>query len=132
MTALPAPLDAHFRAPHGAGQAFPGAARGAAENSACGDHLVLWLDVTEQRVERAAFQARGCSASIAVASLVCSRVEGLELLACAAAWPVWRAELAPSLPKARQHALELAGRALLAALAEARERCHPGQIQPSE
>lgn len=78
MEALPPLLRTHFLEPRAAGPLEGADARGASSNAACGDHLELGLWLSGDRLERAAFRARGCSALIAAASLCCERLEGLE------------------------------------------------------
>jgi nitrogen fixation NifU-like protein len=117
MPRLPAALEEHFRAPRHARALGAAARRGVGENAACGDALVLELEFTGDRIANAAFRARGCSAVIALADLVCERVRGLTL-AEASAFDVARAvEGLGGLPPARRHAVEVCRRALAQACA---------------
>ncbi|MCC7012620.1 MAG: iron-sulfur cluster assembly scaffold protein [Planctomycetes bacterium] len=125
MRPLPPLLEQHFRAPHGARPAPQGALTGRAENAACGDELEVWLELHAQHIDHAGFAARGCSSAIALASLVCERLEGSALGELELHLARWRAEFAALLPPQRRHALDLVERALASALAQARERSHP-------
>jgi NifU-like protein involved in Fe-S cluster formation len=78
VESLPPLLRTHFLDPRGAASLEGADARGRASNAACGDHLELGLWLSGERLERAAFQARGCSSLIAAASLCCERLAGLE------------------------------------------------------
>jgi NifU-like protein involved in Fe-S cluster formation len=118
MSALPPALEEHFRRPRNAAAAPAGARLGRSENLACGDWLELALVCSDQQVERATFQARGCSATIACASLVTSALAGLALdqarnfdVAAAVAH-------AGGLPPTARHATLVVARALGAALAQ--------------
>jgi NifU-like protein involved in Fe-S cluster formation len=116
-------FDAHFRSPRGAGRLPEPAPSGRAANAACGDELELWLAVEGGVVRDARFEARGCSAVIATASLVCSSIAGqdlgalaeLDVAALAAAAGATRRELA--------HAPSVVARALGEVLAAHRSRC---------
>ena len=125
MSALPEPLMEHLRAPRNCGE-LPGAsAVGRAANQACGDELLLALRVEEGRVAQARFQARGCSATLACASLATEALAGLDLAAAAALDLGRLVREAGGLPPTRRHAVELCARALHAALGDHRARCHP-------
>lgn len=131
MAALPSLLWPHWQAPHRAGQAAGelalGAASGSADNAACGDQLQLWVAHEGPHLLRVGFSGRGCSTVIATASFVCASLEGGTLESAGATWRAARLELTPHLAPQRRHALELIERALSLALAQVRERCHPGQ-----
>jgi NifU-like protein involved in Fe-S cluster formation len=120
MSALPPALEVHFRQPRNAAPAAPGASLGRSENLACGDWLELALECTEGRVERATFQARGCSATIACASLVTSALAGLALDRAREFDVAAAVAQAGGLPPTARHAAELVARALGAALSAAR------------
>ena len=42
----------------------------------CGDTMVMWLKVTDNRIEKANFWTDGCGASIAVGSIITEMVKG--------------------------------------------------------
>ncbi|TAJ07718.1 MAG: iron-sulfur cluster assembly scaffold protein [Planctomycetota bacterium] len=112
MPALPDALNQHFRAPRHAGSLAGGARRGAAQNAACGDDLVLELELAAGRIADAAFRARGCSGVIAVADVLCERVRGLSPAEALALDLARAIDELGGLPPARRHALEVCRRAL--------------------
>jgi nitrogen fixation NifU-like protein len=69
----------HFRNPRNAGELEEPAIRVRVENPACGDILELSAEVEGGRVRRAAFRARGCTASIAAGSALTEMVMGREV-----------------------------------------------------
>jgi nitrogen fixation protein NifU and related proteins len=122
---LPEPLQKHLQAPHGGGAPPPGELVGRGENQVCGDLVEIALEVTGDVVTRAGFLARGCSATLAVASVACEAIEGHTLASGDAPDLARRIEDLGGLPPARSHAVDVVARALDRALALARARCHP-------
>ncbi|HVS08687.1 MAG TPA: iron-sulfur cluster assembly scaffold protein [Planctomycetota bacterium] len=113
---LPSLLRKHFLEPVGAGSPEGADARGGAANSACGDRLELGLWLEGSRVARARFQAGGCSALIAAASLVCERLVGVPAAELADIDPrAWLRE-AGGLPRRGAHAGLVVQRALAEAV----------------
>jgi NifU-like protein involved in Fe-S cluster formation len=106
------------------GGALPGEAA-SAENQACGDRVELALALAGERIDRAGFRGSGCSATLAVAELACDRVEGRTLAEAASLDLEAEVESLGGLPPTRRPALDVVSRALSAALALARGRCHP-------
>jgi nitrogen fixation NifU-like protein len=125
MGALPEPLQKHLQTPHGGGDPPAGDLVGRGENQVCGDVVEVALEVAGGLVVRAGFSARGCSATLAVASVACEGIEGRALAAAGELDLARRIEELGGLPPVRRHALEVVSRALERALALARERCHP-------
>ena len=112
----------HFRNPRNAGAMRDADAVGCVENPASGAVVSLQLKVDDERVVRAMFQAQGCTATIAAASILTEMVAGLPVAAAAA---VTRADVEArlgGLPPARRHAAALARDAVRAALADLRYR----------
>ena len=122
---LPRELEQHLRRPHGTDRAVPSACVGQVENSACGDRLRLGVELDGSRIARAGFEGRGCSASLALASLACATIEGREIGELPAVAVELRARFGKKLAPMRRHALDMVERALTDMLARARERCHP-------
>ncbi len=125
MKALPPALDLEFRNPYHGGMLPPNALCGEAENPACGDHLELGIEVAGGVIRSAGFQARGCSAVIACASLTCRTIEQ-RTVAEIAALDIGRflsshGRLSPE----RRHAVAIVSRALRGALARVPRDCHP-------
>ena len=126
MERLAEALGKHLRSPHGGGGAWPeDAAAGRGENAVCGDRVEIGLSVAAGRVERAVFRAQGCSATLAVASVACEGLEGRPLGAFTSRELAAGVEALGGLPPNRRHAMEVVSRALDAALALARQHCHP-------
>lgn len=125
MSALPEPLESHRKRLERAGQLPEGAAVGAGENQACGDYAELGLGLREERIERAGFRARGCSATLALSAYVCAELEGRTLGEARAFDLHARVTAMGGLPPNRNHAVELVSRALDRALAQAARHCHP-------
>lgn len=72
----------HFLAPSGRGELEPSAGAagvGEAENQVCGDWVRFHLRVEHGRVTEAGMRVRGCSATIACASLAAEALPGLDL-----------------------------------------------------
>lgn len=112
MRPLPPVLRDHFDAPRHVGRLDPPALCGQAGNAACGDDLRIWVRFDGGRVADAAFQARACSAVIALASLVTERLHGLEIDAARDLDPGPLADEAGGLPGPRRHACRVVRRAL--------------------
>lgn len=108
---LPPSLRRHFLEPVGAGPLEGADARGTAGNAACGDHLELGLWLAGERLGHAAFQARGCSALIASASLCCERLRGLERARFSDVDPAGWLREAGGLPPRGSHAAAVVMRA---------------------
>ncbi len=112
MRPLPAELQAHFDAPRNVGRLLVPALSGAAGNAACGDDLRVYAEIRSGCVARAAFQARACSAVIAVASLCIADLAGLPLERVASFDVAARVERAGGLGGPRTHAIAVVSRAL--------------------
>lgn len=118
MARLPPVLEQHFREPRHGVPAPAGAQVGRSENSACGDLLELGLVLDGERIDSATFQARACSATIAVASLVASALESLTVEEARSFDVAAAVSGAGGLPPTSRHAIDVVRRALLAALAQ--------------
>ena len=107
----------HFEHPRNAGE-LPGAtARIEVSNPVCGDILQLAAICEGGTVREVRFLCRGCTASIACASLLTELIQGRELKALASLTAESVAEALGGLPPASFHAAQLAHDALLALLA---------------
>ena len=116
--ALPDSLRKHLLHPVGAGAPDPANdfRTGRAENAACGDLLVLHVRERDG-VLSLRFQARGCSAVLAVASWLCERLEGASVAEAARLDVAAEVEALGGLPRQRRHATAVATRALRSAMA---------------
>lgn len=116
MARLPPALEQHFRQPwQGAGRPAPGSG-GEAENEVCGDWVRLELLDGPGGVQ-VRMGVRGCSATIAVASLVASSLDGQPQSTARTASVRELVEAAGGLSPVQQHATAVVERALAAALA---------------
>lgn len=108
----------HFRNPRNAGE-LPGAdADVEASNPVCGDILRLAARVENGCIAEARFLCRGCTASIACASLLTELLRGREIAELRAITPENLSQALGGLAAATFHAAQLAADAL-AALAKA-------------
>jgi len=123
MSAERTRFSAHFRHPTRVGPLSEANRAAEAENIACGDWVRFQLCLVGSRVESVRIQVRGCSATIACASLVAEAVEGLELEAARALRVLALAQEAGARPRDLSHAPALVERALEAALAGASAGC---------
>jgi len=82
---LPASLSAmyqemilqHYRAPHGRGMpAGPAVHEGARRNPLCGDDMRVGVVLAGDRIEAVGFEGRGCSITMASASMLTEAVRG--------------------------------------------------------
>lgn len=82
---LPASLSAmyqemilqHYRAPHGRGMpAGPVVHEGARKNPLCGDEVRVGVVLAEDRIDAVGFEGRGCSITMASASMLTDAVRG--------------------------------------------------------
>ncbi len=74
----------HFANPRNAGELPPPALAVEVSNPGCGDVLRFYVRFENGRVAEARFQARGCTALIAAASVLAERVPGMEISELAA------------------------------------------------
>jgi nitrogen fixation NifU-like protein len=86
--------------PHANVRAFVG-------NPVCGDQILLAASVDDGMVTDIAFQAFGCSASLAVASLLTTVLQGMTISEVAAVDPARLEELTGGLAPDQRHVAEL-------------------------
>jgi nitrogen fixation protein NifU and related proteins len=107
----PTLLD-HFQHPRNAGE-LPGAnVKVEVSNPVCGDVLQLSAIIGDHAIREVRFLCRGCTASIAAASLLTELLQGRELEKLAAITPESLAFSLGGLPPASFHAAQLAHDAL--------------------
>lgn len=123
MSAPPRSFRAHFLEPRRTGRLEGAQGLGEAENQVCGDWVRFHLRLAGSRIEAASVQVRGCSATIACASLAAESLEGLELAAARGIDVARLAENAGATRKDLAHAPSVVSRALQAALAGAGFDC---------
>ncbi len=106
----------HFQNPRNAG-VLPGAnVKIEVSNPVCGDILQLSAVMEKGIIQQVRFLCRGCTASIACASLLTESIQGREVMALASLTPETLAASLGGLPPASYHAAQLAYDALQALL----------------
>jgi nitrogen fixation NifU-like protein len=116
MGGFSGPLREHFDAPRNAGRLEGHDGAGRAENAACGDVVEIFVKRKGDAVERATFLCRGCSASIGAASFVAALAAGKPVADLRRLTADDVVAQVGGVDPPRRHAVELAVRALAAAL----------------
>lgn len=106
----------HFRNPRNAGALLDPDGVGEAENPVCGDLAKIAIRVRDGRVGEARFQAYGCGASIAAASVGTELVRGKTLEDTLSLGPEAIEAALDGLPPERKHAAAVVAAALHAAV----------------
>jgi nitrogen fixation NifU-like protein len=117
MSLYPEPLLDHFRNPRHAGVLAAPALVVQAENPACGDILKLSVRMDDGHVVEAAFQVRGCTASIAAGSALAEWLYGRTLEDLRMFREAIIDEALGGLPAASRHAAALCASTVKALLA---------------
>ena len=107
----------HFRNPRHAGVLAPPAIVVQVENPACGDILKLSVSIEGGRVLEAAFQVRGCTASIAAGSALAEWLHGQPIEDLQSFKDTIIDEALGGLPAASRHAAALCASGVKALLA---------------
>lgn len=111
----PAVLD-HFKHPRNTGPLPDATAQVEVSNPVCGDILQLAAKVDAQRFAEVRFLCRGCTTSIACASLLTERLQGRSIAEAKSITAESLSESLGSLPQATFHGAQLAVDALIALL----------------
>jgi nitrogen fixation protein NifU and related proteins len=111
----------HFQHPRNAGELAGANVAVQVSNPVCGDVLQLSAIVEKECIREMRFLCRGCTASIACASLLTEFATGKEINALTSITPETLAESLGGLPQASFHAAHLAHDALHALLRAARK-----------
>lgn len=119
MPALDARYLDHFQHPRHATRLEAPDVEVSAENPVCGDELTLGLRLAGDRIEALGFRARGCSGSIAAASVLCELAQGQTLSEAAKLDRATVDAALGGLPQLKRHGADLAVDALRRALAAA-------------
>lgn len=69
----------HYRTPHGADAVDDPVVEVEGHNPLCGDELVMHLDIADGRIRGLHIDPRGCSISVASASMLAQQLEGASL-----------------------------------------------------
>ena len=112
----------HFQHPRNAGELANANVNVRVSNPVCGDVLQLAALVEGDTIRQVRFLCRGCTASIACASLVTESVQGKMLGALGYITPEFVEGSLGGLPEASSHAAHLACDALQALVREATAR----------
>ena len=104
----------HFRHPRHVGTLEPPAKTIEVTNPACGDILQLSVELQGSRIERAAYQVRGCTASIACGSALAEWLSGKSMAELRAFDAALAESLVDGLPVASRHAAVLCADAVRA------------------
>lgn len=106
----------HFRNPRNAGE-LPGASLTVeVSNPVCGDILKLSARIVEGRIAEARFLCRGCTTSIASASVLTEKLRGCSLAEARAIAAEAISDMLGGLPPATFHGAQLAADAVQALL----------------
>lgn len=124
MARLPPLLAEHFARPRRALAPLAESLSGEGENAVCGDWVELWLAPAADGRWRSGFRARGCSATLACASLIAELADQADWNELRALDVACEVEKAGGLPPTSRHALEVVARALERALARTAPGCH--------
>jgi nitrogen fixation NifU-like protein len=110
----------HFQNPRNSGELCNANARIEISNPVCGDVLRLAARIENQFVHEVRFLCRGCTASIACASMLTESIQGREVSQLKSITPEFLAASLGGLPPASFHAAALAHDALQQLLEAAR------------
>jgi nitrogen fixation NifU-like protein len=69
----------HYRDPHGAAEVVNAVVEVEGHNPLCGDELHMHLDIADGRIRGVHIDPRGCSISVASASMLAQQLEGASL-----------------------------------------------------
>lgn len=106
----------HFRNPRNAGELPDATATVEVSNPVCGDILKLAARVADGRIEEARFLCRGCTTSIACASILTEQLRDRTILQARDITADSLSEVLGGLPPATFHGAQLAADALVALL----------------
>lgn len=123
---MPAPTRSfreHFEAPIGIGRLTAAERSGAAENLVCGDWVRFHVHSDGERILEASVQVRGCSATIACASMIAEALPGLALSSARELDVAAMAQACGAKPRDLAHAPSVVARALETTLAAAGSDC---------
>src|SRR4051794_15088773 len=117
------PLYDHLTAPRGRGRELPHSAE--AGGAPCGDLVRIHVDIQDDRVAAAGFDASGCAAARAAGSATVELINGKPFLDAARVTPQTIAEELGGLSPERIHAAHLAADALHRALGQTQPQLEP-------
>ncbi len=108
----------HFRNPRNVGKIEDANGIGKVGNPVCGDVMVMYLKIRDNRIEDAKFETFGCGAAIATSSMATELIKGKTLEEALQVTNQAVAEALGGLPPHKMHCSVLAEEAIRAAIAD--------------
>ncbi|MEN3202728.1 MAG: Fe-S cluster assembly scaffold protein NifU [Atribacterota bacterium] len=117
----------HFRNPRNVGRIEDADGIGKVGNPICGDVMVMYLKIRDNRIEDAKFETFGCGAAIATSSMATELVKGKTIEEALQITNRAVAEALDGLPPHKMHCSVLAEEAIRAAIEDYRARGRKGE-----
>lgn len=117
----------HFRNPRNVGRIEDADGIGKVGNPICGDVMVMYLKIRNNRIEDAKFETFGCGAAIATSSMATELVRGKTIEEALQITNQAVAEALDGLPPHKMHCSVLAEEAIRAAIEDYRTRGRKGE-----
>lgn len=108
----------HFQNPRNVGKIEDANGIGKVGNPVCGDVMVMYLKIRDNRIEDAKFETFGCGAAIATSSMATELIKGKTLEEALQVTNQAVAEALGGLPPHKMHCSVLAEEAIRAAIAD--------------
>lgn len=112
----------HFRNPRNVGKIEDADGIGRVGNPVCGDVMVMYLRIRNDRIEDARFETFGCGAAIATSSMATELIKGKTIEEALQVTNRAVAEALDGLPPHKMHCSVLAEEAIKAAIEDYRAR----------
>lgn len=112
----------HFRNPRNVGKIEDADGIGKVGNPICGDVMVMYLKIRDDRIEDAKFETFGCGAAIATSSMATELIKGKTIEEALQVTNRAVAEALGGLPPHKMHCSVLAEEAIRAAIEDYRTR----------
>lgn len=112
----------HFRNPRNVGKIEDADGIGKVGNPICGDVMVMYLRIRDDRIEDAKFETFGCGAAIATSSMATELIKGKTIKEALEVTNRAVAEALGGLPPHKMHCSVLAEEAIKAAIEDYRAR----------
>ncbi|MGQ9621921.1 MAG: Fe-S cluster assembly scaffold protein NifU [Candidatus Caldatribacteriaceae bacterium] len=106
----------HFRSPRNVGRIEDADGIGKVGNPVCGDVMVMYLRIRDERIEDAKFETFGCDAAIATSSMATELIKGKSIEEALKLTNKAVAEALGGLPPHKMHCSVLAEEAVRAAI----------------
>ncbi len=112
----------HFRNPRNVGKIEDANGIGRVGNPVCGDVMVMYLRIRDERIEDAKFETFGCGAAIATSSMSTELIKGKSIEEALRVTNKVVAEALGGLPPHKMHCSVLAEEAIKAAIEDYRRK----------